>query len=309
MATLLNTQSNELIILRNQHIFGRHSAGSNTVLDNPDASRLHASVLWNGSAWLLQDSSSNGTFINDKNIIGGVKRKLKLGDTIRFGSINACPWVFNNDDAPKSMLVSIEAELPPIELEGIVVLPNDDLPEITLYQSPNGDWICEHHSGVTRLESGSRVSTSDSDWYFINADTLDETIKSAQALNNTSIPINLQFTVSKNEEHVSLAIIFENKQVDLGERTHHYLLLILARKRMSDYQSGLEDNEQGWIDKSLLSLQTGLDENYINIQIYRFRKQVILAIPSARQLLQIIERRRGEIRFALNSVEINGGLS
>jgi len=308
MATLLNTKSNKLTILRNQHIFGRHSGSSNTLLDNPEASRLHASIFWNGSFWLIQDTSSNGTFINNEVIITGIKRRLKIGDSVRFGALNAYPWVFNNDDAPKSMLVPIKSSsAAPVELEGIMVLPNENSPEITLYQAKNGEWVCENEAGVTSLESGVKVSTNDNSWYFVNADTFDSTKKAEQTDGNILASINLNFTVSKNEEHVSLCILFENKPIDLGERTHHYLLLILARKRMADHQSGLEDSEQGWIDKSLLSQQTGLDENYINIQIYRFRKQLIKAIPSAMQLIQIIERRRGELRFALKSVEINGG--
>ena len=308
MATLLNTKYNKLTILRNQHIFGRHSGSSNTLLDNPEASRLHASILWNGSCWLIQDTSSNGTFINNEAIIAGVRRKLKIGDSIRFGALNTTAWLFNNDDAPKSMLISIESgSVPPVELEGIVVLPNENSPEITLYQAKNGEWVCENEAGVISLDSGVKVSTKDNSWYFVNADTFDSTKKAEQSDGNISTPINLNFTVSKNEEHVSLCILFENKPIDLGERTHHYLLLILARKRLTDHQSGLDDSEQGWIDKNLLSQQTGLDENYINIQIYRFRKQLIKAMPSAMQLLQIIERRRGELRFALKSVEINGG--
>ncbi|MBL4659583.1 MAG: FHA domain-containing protein [Alcanivoracaceae bacterium] len=308
MATLLNTKSNKMTLLRSQHIFGRHSGSSNSLLDNPEASRLHASILWNGSCWLLQDTSSNGTFINNKAIIAGVKRRLKIGDTIRFGALNAYPWVFNSDDAPKSMLVPIESSsAPPVELEGIVVLPNDNSPEITLYQAQDSEWVCETELGIIKLEAGLKISTKNSSWYFVNADTFDSTKKAEQTHSNISAPINLSFTVSKNEEHVSLCILFNNHPIDLGERTHHYLLLILARKRMTDNQSGIDDSEQGWIDKSLLSQQTGLDENYINIQIYRFRKQLIKVIPSAMQLIQIIERRRGELRFALKSVEINGG--
>ncbi len=307
MATLLNTESNLQTILRSQHIFGRHSVSSNTVLDNPEASRLQASIQWNGSCWVLQDTSSNGTFINGKLINGGVKKRLEQGNRIQFGALSACEWVFINDEAPQCMLVPLETGSSPIELNGIVVLPNDDSPEITLYQSPNGDWVCENESGVTTLEAGLKISTKDNNWYFVSADTFDSTKKAEKHPKTISDLIEVNFIVSKNEEHVSLSILFENILIDLGERTHHYLLLILARKRMADHQLGLDKSEQGWIDKNLLSQQVGLDENYINIQIYRFRKQLIKARPSAMQLLQIIERRRGELRFALTSVNINGG--
>ena len=36
------------------------------VSDDPDLSRRHARIFWNGSAWMLEDlGSSNGTFIGE----------------------------------------------------------------------------------------------------------------------------------------------------------------------------------------------------------------------------------------------------
>ncbi len=307
MATLLDTENNTLILLRSQHIFGRHSGSSNTVLENPEASRLHASILWSGSYWLLQDASSNGTFLNNEAIGSGSKKKLKKDDIIRFGAITAPAWVLQSDDPPKSMLVPLVAGRQPIELEGIVVLPDVDTPEIMLYQASNGEWVCEDSSGLKALSTGVKVTAGECSWYFVAADTFDNTLQAEPFYENASAPFKFNFTVSMDEEHVSLVILFKNKPIDLGERTHHYLLLFLARKRIKDHQQGLEDSEQGWIDKDLLSQQTGLDEKYINIQIYRFREQLIKARPSAMQLLQVIERRRGWLRFAFKSIEINGG--
>ena len=37
-----------------------------TVSDDPDLSRRHARIFWNGSSWVLEDlGSSNGTFIGE----------------------------------------------------------------------------------------------------------------------------------------------------------------------------------------------------------------------------------------------------
>ena len=307
MATLLNTQSKQEIILRSQHIFGRHSGACNTVLDNPEASRLHASILWNGTFWQLQDSSSNGTYINNKPIVTGIKTRLMINDEIQFGAQNSCSWKFIEDHAPNSMLVPIKSASKAIELDGIVVLPDDSNPEITLYQQSNGQWICENQSGSETIESGAKISTKTNSWYFIDANVFDETKQVNHNNNLKPAPINVNFSVSQDEEHVSLSIQLENKVIDLGERTHHYLLLILARKRMADKLKNLDDKEQGWIDKSLLCQQIGLDENHINILIYRFRKQLIQARPEATQLLQIVERRRGELRFSEKEINIIGG--
>lgn len=309
MAELLNKTSKKHIKLRSQHIFGRHSGSSNTVLCNLKASRLHASILWNGSHWLIQDTSSNGTFINKKPIITGLKTRLVIGDVLQFGALNAEKWLFTNDDAPKNMLVSISNENTTIELQGIVALPNDKSPEVTFYQTQNGQWVYEDQSGINTLEPGIKIIINEKSWYFVNSDTFDET-KNADFLDDTQIiQTQVHFNASKDEEHVSLFIQYMNQMIDLGERTHHYLLLFLARKRLEDKLAGITDTEQGWIEKDILSKQIGLDENHINILIYRFRKQLIKAKPSAASLLQLIERRRGGIRMALSSIEINGSES
>ncbi len=307
MARLLNTQTNTITILRSQHIFGRHSASSNTILDNPEASRLHASILWNGSCWWLQDTSSNGTYLNGKPVATGLRQRIKKGDTIQFGSSSASEWLMTHDDAPKSLLVSISHAGETVELQGVMGLPNGQSPEVTLYQLSDGRWVCEHPTGVEELSSGSQITTSEAAWYYVDADTFDSTRQAEHGEDEHVEPSKINFTVSKDEEHVSLTIEHQQGLIDLGERTHHYLLLFLARQRIHDQQQGLEDSEQGWIDKSLLTQQVGLSEKHINIHIYRFRKQLIQARPNALQLLQIIERRRGALRFAYKSVAINGG--
>ncbi len=304
MAILLNKKTNKSVFLRSHHVFGRHPGSANTLLTNPEASRIHASILWNGSFWTIKDSSSNGTYINAEMLLSGSKTQLNLGDRICFGALDNICWVLSNDNAPKSMLMPIKSDAQAIELEGVVGLPNENNPEITLYQEARGKWLCENSSGIILLEAGSKVSTENNSWYFINAETIDETVKVESNLNKMTKPSTINFTVSRDEEHVSLRIVFENKPIDLGERTHHYLVLLIARKRIADRKLGVEESEQGWIDKDQLSQQLGLDENHINIQIYRLRKQLMQINPSAVQLLQIIERRRGEIRFGFETSHI-----
>jgi len=67
--------------------------------------------------------------------------------------------------------------------------------------------------------------------------------------------------------------------------------------------------DQGWLDKEALGKMLKLSENHINIQIYRFRKQLISVSPQSLALPQAIERRSGEIRIACDSIEINGGMN
>ena len=45
---------------------GREAPCELVITDDPDLSRRHARIFWNGSSWILEDlGSSNGTFIGE----------------------------------------------------------------------------------------------------------------------------------------------------------------------------------------------------------------------------------------------------
>ena len=308
MAILRNLHSKDELNLSVQHVFGRHRGTTNTELTNMDASRLHATILWDGEHWLLQDSSTNGTYINDKLAPKGIKVPLAVNDTLNFGSLNADSWQLLNLDAPQSMLIPQTPGLDVLMLEDILVLPCEEAPEITLYQSANGNWVCESSAGISELKNGDRVGTLDAVWCFVETKPSEATTVVGGNYQQNINQISMIFDVSQDEEHVSLCLQMGDHQVNLEQRNHHYLLLILARQRLKDKKAGKVKADQGWIDKEVLSKMLKLNENHINIQIYRFRKQLISASPQCLLLPQAIERRSGEIRIACDNIEINGGM-
>ncbi len=307
MTKIINTNTEEQVILLIQHIFGRHPSTSHTVLINPDASRMHATILWNGEDWLLQDSSSNGTYVNGKPVLHGTKQRLRKGDLIHFASLLGDTWKMLDVSPPKSLLVPVTPGLKTIELAHLAVLPNEESPEITLYVSPNGHWVCESQSGISVLKTGDLVGCNGQTWRFIEAKASEETqfIESKELPNSPQVGI--FFDVSQNEEHVSFKLKMDEQEYDLGQRNHHYLLLLLARKRIDDMQTGISVTEQGWVDKADLSKMLGQNENHINIQVYRLRKQLVDILPKSFSLPQAIERRTREIRFAFDDIKITGG--
>ena len=63
---------------------GRTSPCELVLSDDPDMSRRHARISWNGSAWMLEDvGSSNGTFIGEFQ----TERKLSAPAAIKEGEI------------------------------------------------------------------------------------------------------------------------------------------------------------------------------------------------------------------------------
>jgi len=63
---------------------GRTAPCDLVILDDPDMSRRHARIVWNGSSWTLEDmGSSNGTFIGEFQ----AERKLAAPTAIKDGEI------------------------------------------------------------------------------------------------------------------------------------------------------------------------------------------------------------------------------
>jgi len=115
------------------------------------------------------------------------------------------------------------------------------------------------------------------------------------------------FSLSMDEESTQLELMHLQTVIDLGVRTHHYLLTHLARQRARDHQEGLDQKSQGWLYSEQLAAELGLDVTHMNIQIFRARKQLsdMLHGITGQQLL--LERRAGKIRFGSNRFKVYKG--
>jgi hypothetical protein len=60
--------------------------------------------------------------------------------------------------------------------------------------------------------------------------------------------VEIGFSVSRDEETVELVVKIGTRAIELGARSHHYTLLVLARQRLEDRDEGeLPEAEQGWL--------------------------------------------------------------
>jgi hypothetical protein len=116
--------------------------------------------------------------------------------------------------------------------------------------------------------------------------------------------LQLRFHVSSDEEHTTLQVARWPESVDLGERSHHYVLLTLARKRVSDAHAGLSEDAQGWFTCAELAKLLKIDPQHLNVQVFRIRMQLMSALPSAPVLEKIVQRRRGALRLGKFAFEI-----
>ncbi|MBB6342930.1 hypothetical protein HNP49_003118 [Pseudomonas fluvialis] len=114
------------------------------------------------------------------------------------------------------------------------------------------------------------------------------------------------FHVSADDWHVRLQIEQGAQRLDLGERVHHYVLLLLAREfcqqqeqRWLNGNSSYDPLSLGWIERECLHKMIGDSDTQLNVKIFRAIKQISCALASADlPTFKPVLTRVGCIRFA-----------
>ncbi|KQO21418.1 hypothetical protein ASF11_24210 [Acidovorax sp. Leaf76] len=298
MAILKNSATQRKIHLRTLHVFGR-GRSSDTLLDSPDASQLHASIRWTGTVWELRDHSRNGTLIDGTSMSHADTQVLRVGSTVCFGRSPGAAWVVEDLSPPGNLLWPLGHDGAPIPLQRSNLLPQGQGAEVSIHCTEQGQWICTNPHGSWTLEDGDEVRFSNRAWCFIAAAA---EVSSTMESMATAIPFvrprtALRFHVSLDEEHVRLEVQERDRTFDLGERTHHYALLTLARLRWADAQRHPDSQAHGWVELDRLAKMLGVEPGHLNIQVFRMRKQLALAMPADSHVPELVERRRGSLRF------------
>jgi hypothetical protein len=113
----------------------------------------------------------------------------------------------------------------------------------------------------------------------------------------------LTIAVSSDEEYVHVQLTIGSQSFDLAARTHNYLLLILARRRLSDAARGVPDEACGWVDSDEFSHDPSLTRSRINLDVHRIRRQ--LSALALGDPVEIVERRpRTKLRIGIGNLSI-----
>ncbi|SUW59580.1 Uncharacterized conserved protein, contains FHA domain [Burkholderia oklahomensis] len=292
MALLENGLSGESCLLRAHHVLGRDPQRCDTVIADPYVSRIHASICWGAAGqWELHDHGRNGTFVSGRFVGEGERVVLTDGDLIQFGSAGSVRWRARQLGEPVDMLWPLRSPAQPIVLDRAQTLPGA---ATTVSRSAQGDWLCDDTTPSRVLHDGDAVICGDFAWQLVLAHR-SVTAALPRAAQDAMLPQRIDFTVSRDEEHVTATLHTRGGVIDLGARAHHYCLVTLARARFADARAGYDAASQGWIELDMLARMLGLDESHVNVQIHRARAQFLpLLSPGSAEL---VERRRGGVRF------------
>ncbi len=303
MAELRHAESGGVFVLEAEHVVGR-SPRSELRIDRNDVSTRHALLRFNGSAWEVRDlGSRNGTFLDGVRLNAAEDHLLKRGAVLRFG-LGQDEWMLEDDAPPEVMVVRVDGS-GAVKAEGsILALPSVDEPEVTLYRGPTGSWLIEKPDArVTSLADHDVFEAAGQTWRFCCPLVVAATQSVGQPLSLREIE--LRFGVSSDEEHVEIRAHSAGQELDLGSRTHNYLLLTLARTRLEEVRGGVPDEVAGWVYQDELLRDLDTDQPQLNVDVFRLRRQFVDAgfVDGA----SVIERRSStkQLRIGISRLRID----
>lgn len=318
MAYLLNQQTNQYCYLYAHHTFGRFSYSVDTLFECSSISKIHAIIEWKNQQWVIRDLSTNGTWLNNHKLIKEKANSLKINDQICFSAIGEHRFIVKDLSPPCDLLIpcsdiKTSDGQPPsaITLAPYHLLPAEKTPEVAIiYNQQTGQWrmeyIAEDIIEPCFLNDNDYVVFGNQKWQL----KLSHLEKKTELQYTTEYSINdlaFTFDLSLNEESTKLKVKTPEKIIDLQARSHHYLTLNLARYRALDAKKGIISANQGWVNTGRLIKDLGVDMTYLNIQIYRTRKQFSDCFTDVENVENIIERQLRQVRFAGASFEIFKG--
>lgn len=292
-------------------------------LSHAHVSLQHASLRWTErGTWELRDlQSKNGTFLNGQRVPAGSPVKLDAGAELTFGAAGD-RWVVEDVSPPRPMLIRLDADAAPVYLkDGFIGLPSLEEPSVSLFRGESGQWFIDSRDRVGALADGEQITIGSERWRCCLPTTPDETelVGGVGGL-FTLAELELELEVSRDEEEVALTLRSNGRDVRLGQKACHYLLLTLARyrlvreepaggepSRVAASQEGPAGSADGWIGVSTLLDQLRVSEQRLNVDIFRIRQE--LKTAGVVDAIGIIERdtQQRRVRLGTASVVIRSG--
>jgi hypothetical protein len=306
MGVICEEATGRICVLEAHHLIGR-SHRCSLQLSELSVSGEHASLRWTGRAWVLKDLGSRyGTFLNAQSLQPGVAADLKKGDRLAFGREKRT-WVMTEEDCPQVMVVPAEGGPAVFQHDGLIALPSLERPEAVIFQDLEGRWVLDQAGQVDLIKEHVPFIFEGTRWRLCNASPAQPTSLAAGGEGRETMALGetrLHFQVSRSEEHVEISARWRDRLIEMGARSHHYVLLTLARVRMRDIERGEQASRAGWIDQHELLKQLALGPEKLNLDIFRARRQFGAAgfIPAA----GIVERRPAtrELRLGVSALDL-----
>lgn len=257
-------------------VLGRSRACA-LVLAEPTVSAEHA-VLFLGldGRWCVRDlGSRNGTFVDEQRIQGGAVVGLHPGSVLRLGA-RARPWTLVDETGPAAYALGEDGQVRRA-LDGVVVLPDDDRPEVWLAASDGAWWISTGEGPERPAAPGEELQAGGQSWRLLLpvgelTDVLSPTM--GASIGPELSRIALEFRLSHDGAFVQLSWRWRQEHHEVPARACHRLLLWLARQRLADRAAGLPEDDCGWVHPDRLLSELDASPQKLHVDVLRCRRQI-----------------------------------
>lgn len=300
MAVIRNERSGREAKLRSRNLVGR-SPAADIELSGRGASNEHASIVWDGSHWILRDlMSRNGTKVNGRRSSEPSVR-LCPGDEIVFGDPQE-RWTWSDGAPPSALAIGPQGAL--VEASnGLLLLPDADAPRASI-SLHRGEWLLEQDGDISVIVDGALI-VLDGREYTLHLPSPDPTSSLTRTIEGSAPDgPRISFEVSLDEEHVVATLHTPSLSRKLPARSHNYMLLTLARIRSADQSNGVVIAEAGWVHTRDLARMLNTSVDTLNVEIHRLR-HAVGELGVLDDDTSIIERRRGTGRMRLGIANIS----
>lgn len=303
MAILVDARTGQALTLPARCLLGR-SSSCTLRIDDPRVSGEHARISWQEDRWEVRDfGSRNGTFLNDKRLEPSTSVVLSVADRIALGDV-AVAFSLLDASPPLAQARQLVTGRIVFARGGQLALPSEEDPAVTVMQDAEGRWIVEAQGEARVVLDGEVLKVGDETFALHLPAPIAPTVDArGEAPDIRSV--GLRFRVSRDEERVEVVVELGHDTRVFAPRAHHYMLLTLARARLRGPQEAtLPEPSRGWIAVDELCKMLAVDENKLNVEVYRIRQDFgALAVQNA---TTIIERRKGvrQLRLGPTRVQI-----
>ncbi|MCX4240832.1 FHA domain-containing protein [Paraliomyxa miuraensis] len=248
-------------------------------------SSLHAALVWQGRHWEVKDlGSHNGTAVNGRLVPAGTRRRLEEGDELTFGQ-SASTWTLRDGGGPEA-LAQAEDRAAIVGADGLLVLPGPDDPEATVFITSVGRWRLETASESRDVADHEVVPAGGVQWR-LRLPSIPGTTRSTagtRALSLDEVELSL---MPGAEDQTLVAVKSTSEAFSFVVGAGSAVLRALVQARLGGHE--------GWVDRDELVDRLSINDNHLNVDVYRIRRQFADAgfIDAAR----VIERRKGRLRL------------
>ena len=234
-------------------------------IDAPEISAHHAALQWDGEAWWVRDlGSRNGTWVDGVRVDSPAGRLLPEGGRVCFGDAKIAYQL--TDASPPRPSARAGDNVVWGDL-GVLALPSEEALSFLVSHEPEEGWTVDGQGLNRPIRDGETLEIDGVPWQLSLPEVLARTLDARQ-----DKPVGLDFAVSTDEEYVELAVRMGSEVHRVPSRAHHYPIVLMARARLADRESGTPPAEEGWRYTERLARDLACPRNRLYLMLHRCRR-------------------------------------